>query len=142
MKLSELKEQVDNQLKNYGDSEVNVSVDVSTGENDSPHRIFADILVLDNCFNLLCEKTYDNGDDLGFKREFTPEEKKLIINTKITRDSFDLPLKYEEILLEDFIHKIEILRFTCANLNEGEFKNRVFNTLVSMLPNSYKVVKL
>lgn len=72
----------------------------------------------------------------------TLEEKELIINTKITKDCFDLPLKYEETLLEDFIYKVEILRFTCASLNEGEFKDKVFNTLVSMLPTTYKVVKL
>ena len=75
-------------------------------------------------------------------RKFTKEEKELIINTPITIECFDLPLKYEETLLEDFIHKIESLRFTCASLDEGEFKDKVFNTLVSMLPNSYKVVKL
>ena len=75
-------------------------------------------------------------------KDFTPEEKDLIINTPITIECFDLPLKYEETLLEDFIHKIESLRFTCASLDEGEFKNQVFNTLVSMLPNRYKVVKL
>ena len=75
-------------------------------------------------------------------RDFTPEEKELIINTRITEDCFDLQLKCEETLLEDFINKIEILRFTCASLDEGEFKDKVFNTLISMLPNSYKVVKL
>ena len=75
-------------------------------------------------------------------RDFIPEEKELIINTPITIECFDLPLKYEKTLLEDFIHKIEILRFTCASLNEGEFKDEVFNTLVSMLPTTYKVVKL
>ena len=75
-------------------------------------------------------------------RDFTPEEKELIVSTPITKDCFDLPLKYEETLLEDFIHKIEILRFTCANLDEGEFKDKVFNTLISMLPNSYNVVKI
>ena len=75
-------------------------------------------------------------------RDFTPEEKGMIINTKITKDCFDLPLEYEETLLEDFIHKIEILRFTCASLDEGDFKDKVFKTLVSMLPSTYKVVQL
>lgn len=68
MKLSALKEQIDRQLEMNGDNEVFISVDVSTCEKDSPHRIFADVLHItshgDYGFAILGELTEDNKDHL------------------------------------------------------------------------------
>ena len=62
MKLSKLKILIDKVLEKE-DKEVNVSLDVSTGEKDFDHRMFGDILELVNqnsnyCF--VCELTEDN----------------------------------------------------------------------------------
>lgn len=66
MKLSELKEWVDKQLAENGDNDVFISVDVSTCEEDSMHRIFADPISICNHgdigYAILAEKTEDNED--------------------------------------------------------------------------------
>ena len=65
MKLSELSKLIIDRLKEYGDMEVEVSVDVSTGENDYDHRIFAEVIYLVNQntkWSIECNKTEDNYD--------------------------------------------------------------------------------
>ena len=80
-------------------------------------------------------------------RNFTPEEKELIINTPITRDCFDinyeqLPL-IEKELTDKVCGTIECYRkaVKCARRNSKR-RNETFDLLVRLLPNSYKVVKL
>ena len=67
MKLSELKDWVDSQLEN-GDNDVFISVDVGTNQEDSVHRIFADIINItshgDYGFAILGEMKEDNKDSL------------------------------------------------------------------------------
>lgn len=75
-------------------------------------------------------------------RDFTPEEKELIINTQITRDCFDLS-KFEgrvhsHYRFDELIKHLELLRFSYLQTEDEGY----FNDLVTMLPNSYKVVKL
>jgi hypothetical protein len=96
-------------------------------------------------------------------REFTPEEKELIVNTEITPDCFEKweDYKYEEIKVKNFSYPSEkwkdctILLYP-TTLYESiirdcevvrrkylETKNEhYFDILVRMLPNSYKVVNL
>lgn len=80
-------------------------------------------------------------------REFTKEEKELIIHTRITEDCFDeLPKsdceepKYinHRPLFETLIHILEKIRVHYLYYRD----ERYFQELVTMLPNSYKVVKL
>ena len=80
-------------------------------------------------------------------RDFTPEEKELIINTKITIDCFDinyeqLPL-IEKELTDKVCRTIEYYRkaVKCARKNSKR-RNETFDLLIRLLPNSYKVVKL
>jgi hypothetical protein len=63
MKLSKLKYLIDESLKRDGDKEVEVSVDISTGEKDYDHRIFADVIYLVNQnekWSIECNKIEDN----------------------------------------------------------------------------------
>ena len=85
-------------------------------------------------------------------REFTPEEKELIVNTPIDRNCFDVKKEpgwvggeptetnmYILDLTEDSFFKfLEALRreYLLTKLD------RYFEKLVSLLPNSYKVVRL
>lgn len=89
-------------------------------------------------------------------REFTPEEKKLIVNTEITESCFDFEEDRENrICLPDWegsdaytspigylYHHIawhcEALRQAYVSLKDEIY----FNALVRLLPNSYKVVNL
>lgn len=95
-------------------------------------------------------------------REFTPEEKELIVNTEITPDCFEKweDYKYEEIKVKNFSYPSEkwkactiflypttlyesIIR-DCEVVRRKylETKNEhYFDILVRMLPNSYKVVR-
>ena len=80
-------------------------------------------------------------------RDFTPEEKELIINTPVTSDCFDinyeqLPL-IEKELTDKVCETIECYRkaVKCARKNSKR-RNETFDLLVRLLPNSYKVVKL
>ena len=80
-------------------------------------------------------------------RDFTPEEKELIINTPITKACFDVV--YDLVAIRDrtfvtdywdiMINHLESVRWWCTH---GKDKEKYFEILVSMLPNSYKVVKL
>ena len=86
-------------------------------------------------------------------RDFTPEEKELIINTPITEECFGLPKERRNIPLicrnetvcislalcyEDLIEGAESLRIDYL----GTRNEMYFEELVRLLPNSYKVVKL
>ena len=80
-------------------------------------------------------------------RDFTSEEKELIINTPITKDCFNinyeqLPL-IEKELTDKICETIECYRkaVKCARRNSKR-RNKTFDLLVRLLPNSYKVVKL
>ena len=84
-------------------------------------------------------------------RDFTPEEKELIVNTKITLDCFGLcesALKGFELFnnvwlfpfyyWRDLIKHCEYLRVRYKETGD----ERIFTELVRLLPASYKVVKL
>ena len=97
-------------------------------------------------------------------RDFTPEEKELIINTPLTIDCFETwnDYHYEQVRLENFHHPVLEKGKTCTaifyptkimeshiNCCEEvrtkylETKNEhYFDILIHLLPNSYKVVKL
>ena len=82
-------------------------------------------------------------------RDFTPEEKELIINTPIDFDCFDFEPEHDvsawdsldEITstkLIEWCEYLEWLRKKYLKYKEEGY----FELLVKMLPNSYKVVKL
>ena len=80
-------------------------------------------------------------------REFTTEEKELIINTPITRDCLDidyekLPL-IEKELTDRICEHLESFReaVKCARKNSRR-RNETFDLLCRLLPNSYKVINL
>ena len=94
-------------------------------------------------------------------RDFTPEEKELIVNTHITMDCFDKwnDYSYEEVKLEhysDTKYKNYIMLLYPTSLMESIIRNcevlrrkyvetkdeHYFDILIHLLPNSYKVVKL
>ena len=81
-------------------------------------------------------------------RDFTPEEKELIINTRITEDCFEIgeriTFNYERMVNSYFdfwdflILHLETLQEQYKRTKDEQY----FNALVRLLPNSYKVVKL
>ena len=88
--------------------------------------------------------------------KFTPEEKELIVNTPITTDSFEKPsfdyddFSEETLMNQDLIEydlwvwNHELIRHL-ERLRKEYLENkdeRVFEMLIRLLPNSYKVVKL
>lgn len=86
-------------------------------------------------------------------RDFTKEEKELIINTEITIECFDLSkttnFNYYNcgLVMQKFIYQLEKQRRICKEIfDDYEVtdyqKQDSFNNFVVMLPNSYKVVKL
>lgn len=86
-------------------------------------------------------------------RDFTKEEKELIINTEITIECFDLSktsnFSYYNcgLVMQKIIDQLEEQRRICKNsFDDYEVtdyqKQDSFNNFVVMLPNSYKVVKL
>lgn len=75
-------------------------------------------------------------------RDFTQEEKELIVNTEINSYCFDLS-KFEgrvhsHYRFDELVEHLELLRFSYLQTKDEGY----FNDLVTMLPNSYKVVKL
>ena len=84
-------------------------------------------------------------------RDFTPEEKELIINTPITRDCFEMN-NFKDITMKEaypfrygvaaswnvLIESLEYLRKMYSIIKDESY----FIELVRLLPNSYKVVKL
>ena len=78
-------------------------------------------------------------------REFTSEEKELIVNTPLTPEAFeksdcDLWMLYNHTydLLYGFLMDLDRLRQMYLETKD----ERYFTELVRLLPNSYKVVKL
>ena len=86
-------------------------------------------------------------------RNFTPEEKELIVNTPITLDCFDMQgfdekmfAKYKEdgvkmtllFYWQSVVNFFDLIR--CKYLKTKD--ERYFTELVRLLPNSYKVVNL
>lgn len=74
-------------------------------------------------------------------RDFTPEEKELIINTPITIECFDFCLSAHSCLL-DYISYLESERKSLQLNLMPKYFDKAFAMFVAMLPNSYKVVKL
>lgn len=88
--------------------------------------------------------------------KFTPEEKELIANTSITVDCFEKPSFdyddfYEEALMNQNLitHDLQVWNHELIphleRLRRAYLKSKdehVFEMLVRLLPNSYKVVKL
>ena len=73
-------------------------------------------------------------------REFTKEEKELIINTEITMNCFDTDgVAYQWWTIIDLLE--EAREVVLENKNNKLFEV-FFMRFVQMLPNSYKVVKL
>ena len=89
-------------------------------------------------------------------RDFTPEEKELIINTRITKDCFDFEEdRKNHINLPDYEgsdayvipigYTYQTIAWKCESLRQAYINTKdekYFNALVRLLPNSYKVVKL
>ena len=82
-------------------------------------------------------------------RDFTPEEKELIINTEITIECFDSEPEHnvsawdslDEVTstkLIEWCEYLEYLRKKYLKYKEEGY----FELLIKMLPNSYKVVRL
>lgn len=77
-------------------------------------------------------------------REFTSEEKKLIVNTPLTAECFDIPDTYckrkaEQEMFAKYISVLDTLRHIC----QFEYDNKDdFELLTALIPNSYKVVNL
>lgn len=77
-------------------------------------------------------------------RDFTPEEKELIINTPITEECFEIgeriTFNYERMVNSDFdfwdflILHLETLQEQYKRTKDEKY----FNALVRLLPNSYK----
>lgn len=84
-------------------------------------------------------------------RNFTPEEKELIVNTSITEDVFDLTdfceLDAIDCVARSFspIYDLHCIAESCDHIREL-YKitkdERLFTELVRLLPSSYKVVNL
>ena len=89
-------------------------------------------------------------------RDFTPEERELIINTRITEDSFDFEEdRKNHINLPDHNgsdayvipigYTYQTIAWKCESLRQAYIATKYekyFTALVRLLPNSYKVVKL
>lgn len=89
-------------------------------------------------------------------REFTKEEKELIINTQITQKCFERPtFNYDDMADENYFNSQIIgdllfewnhnLLYVLENLRQKYLlihDERIFEELVLLLPSSYKVVKL
>lgn len=84
-------------------------------------------------------------------REFTKEEKELIVNTEITPECFGIRegvptgIEFKEnrwlfphLLWDRVVKDCEYLRSLYINTKD----ERIFSELIRLLPNSYKVVKL
>ena len=81
-------------------------------------------------------------------REFTQKEKELIINTPITEDCFDLSkthhFKCYGVNMDKIISLLERQRLLLVNNSEWTDyqRNALLESLIVMLPVSYKVVNL
>lgn len=75
-------------------------------------------------------------------REFTPEEKELIINTPITPDVFNIPKADISCTTLNYISQLEQRRKDMLTGYQPRGIDTEFDILVRLLPYSYKVVKL
>ncbi|MCR5319098.1 MAG: hypothetical protein K6E22_12800 [Treponema sp.] len=74
-------------------------------------------------------------------RDFTPEEKELIVNTPITREVFNMK-PYVDSFYE---FEADAVLWNLENIRQRYIVTRkdiYLNRLLSLLPNSYKVVNL
>lgn len=76
-------------------------------------------------------------------REFTLEEKELIINTEITADCFDIDADIMDCFaVKVFLEFLEKSRKELADNRKHSCFDLAFDNLVRLLLNSYKTVKL
>jgi hypothetical protein len=75
-------------------------------------------------------------------REFTPEEKELILNTPITIDCFDIPKEDISCTTLNYISQLEQRRKEMLTGYQPRGIDTEFDILVRQLPSSYKVVNL
>lgn len=75
-------------------------------------------------------------------REFTPEEKELIVNTPITIDCFDIPKGDISCTTLNYISQLEQRRKELLTGYQPRGIDIEFDILVRLLPNSYKVVRV
>lgn len=75
-------------------------------------------------------------------RNFTQEEKELIANTPITIDCFDIPKTDVSCTTLNYVSQLEQRRRDMLTGYQHRGIDVEFKILVSLLPNSYKVVKL
>ena len=77
-------------------------------------------------------------------RDFTPEEKELIVNTPVTSDCFDtneIDTEFSFYVKAEWKNLITVLERMRQMLKETN-KKEIGEHFIAMLPNSYKVVKL
>lgn len=75
-------------------------------------------------------------------RDFTQEEKELIVNTPITEDVFDLQKLKPKKSFPTFLRFAENVRKISKDEYNLGLDDKYFRLLIALLPNSYKVVKL
>lgn len=75
-------------------------------------------------------------------RDFTPEEKELIVNTEITPDVFNIPKTDISCTTLNYISQLEQRRKEMVTGYQPRGIDTEFDILVRLLPNSYKVVNL
>lgn len=75
-------------------------------------------------------------------RDFTPEEKELIVNTPVTSDVFDLQKLKSKKSFSTFLRFAESARKASKYEYDLGLGDKYFRLFIALLPNSYKVVKL
>lgn len=75
-------------------------------------------------------------------RDFTPEEKELILNTHISINTFELDSLRLGTPFEDYVELLEASRIKLKMNRKHPRFDDVFKAFVGAIPNSYKVVKL
>ena len=75
-------------------------------------------------------------------RDFTPEEKELILNTHISINTFEVDNLQLGTPFEDYIDVLEASRIKLKMNRKHPRFDDVFKAFVGAIPNSYKVVKL
>lgn len=83
MKLSELKSKIDRALLEDGDMEVELSLDVSTGQTDFDHRLYGDVLEFINQgknYCIACELKEDNWGDTVRRKDFVFLEERIDVS--------------------------------------------------------------
>lgn len=75
-------------------------------------------------------------------RQFTPEEKELIVNTPINLSCFDIPTTDISCTTLNYVSALEQRRKSILTGYQPRGINAEIDILIRLLPNSYKVVKL